>query len=110
MTNAEFNTLLENCEKYNTADEYIADFKTKAENHPEQQISTLINMIWKLHEDFNFTTVRKLSGLTQAGFSGKYKIAKRTIENWDGNKTQPALGFLLLLATDVVESKLQKAE
>lgn len=30
--------------------------------------------------------LRMLSGLSQQAFSDKYKIPKRTIENWEGGK------------------------
>lgn len=33
--------------------------------------------------------IRKLTGLSQAAFSEKYKIAKRNIENWETGKRKP---------------------
>ncbi len=32
--------------------------------------------------------IRKASGLTQAAFSAKYNIPKRSIENWEGGKSE----------------------
>ena len=36
--------------------------------------------------------LRMLSGLSQQAFSDKYKIPKRTIENWEGGKRNPSVG------------------
>ena len=41
--------------------------------------------------------LRELTGLSQQAFSEKYKIPKRTIENWEGGKrNQPEYVILLL--------------
>lgn len=47
--------------------------------------------------------IRALSGLTQQAFSEKYKIPKRTIENWEGGKRNPPEYVILLLERAVKE-------
>ena len=44
-----------------------------------------------------------LSGLSQQAFSDKYKIPKRTIENWEGGKRNPPEYVFLLLERAVKE-------
>ena len=41
--------------------------------------------------------LRELTGLTQAGFSEKYGIPKRSIENWEGEKREPPTYLIKLL-------------
>ena len=41
--------------------------------------------------------LRRISGLNQQSFSGKYKIPRRTLEDWEsGNRTPPEYVILLL--------------
>ena len=46
--------------------------------------------------------LRKKTGLTQAAFAEKYGIPKRTIENWEGEKSTPP-GYVLAMLTRLVE-------
>ena len=45
----------------------------------------------------NFRDIRELSGLTQKEFSDKYRIPKRTLENWEQGSRQPPEYILYLL-------------
>ena len=45
--------------------------------------------------------IRRLSGLSQLEFSGKYKIPKRTIENWENSVRQAPQYVIDLLRTQV---------
>lgn len=47
--------------------------------------------------------MRALLGLTQAAFSEKYKIPKRTIEDWEKEKRNPPEYVLYLLERAVKE-------
>lgn len=54
----------------------------------------------------NLTTIkaiRSYSKLTQAAFAEKYNIPKRSIENWEGGKTQAPEYLIQLLARVVKE-------
>ena len=50
--------------------------------------------------------IRKASGLTQAAFSEKYKIPKRSIENWESGKRECPEYVLDLLERAVKEDFL----
>ena len=50
-----------------------------------------------------FKEIRSFSGLSQQAFSEKYKIRKRTIENWEGGKRNPPEYVILLLERAVKE-------
>ena len=47
--------------------------------------------------------LRMLSGLSQQAFSDKYKIPKRSIENWEGGKRNPPEYVINLLERAVRE-------
>ena len=47
--------------------------------------------------------LRKHTGLTQAAFSQRYGIPKRTVENWEGGKNEPPEYVYKLLLRVVVE-------
>lgn len=47
--------------------------------------------------------IRSISQLSQQAFSEKYKIPKRTIENWEGGKRTPPEYVILLLERAVKE-------
>ena len=51
----------------------------------------------------NIKEIRFISGLSQQAFSEKYKIPKRTIENWEGGKRNPPEYVILLLERAVKE-------
>lgn len=51
----------------------------------------------------NMKEIRNLSGLTQAAFSKKYGIPKRTIEQWEGEKRNPPSYVLVMLERIVKE-------
>lgn len=45
--------------------------------------------------------IRKMTGLSQAKFAEKYSIPRRTIENWESEKTSPPPYVITLLETVV---------
>ena len=47
--------------------------------------------------------IRALTGLSQAKFSEKYEIPKRTIENWEGEQREPPAYVIKLLERVVKE-------
>ena len=51
----------------------------------------------------NIKEIRLISGLSQQAFSDKYKIPKRTIENWEGGKRNPPDYVVALLERVVLE-------
>lgn len=51
----------------------------------------------------NIKEIRLISGLSQQAFSDKYKIPKRTIENWEGGKRNPPDYVVALLERIVLE-------
>ena len=56
----------------------------------------------------NIKEMRKLLGLTQAAFSEKYKIPKRTIEDWESERRTPPV-YVLYLLERVVTDDYNKA-
>lgn len=53
--------------------------------------------------------LRMLSGLSQQAFSDKYKIPKRSIENWEGGKRNPP-EYVISLLERVVREDIKKIE
>lgn len=51
--------------------------------------------------------LRKLTGLSQKAFSEKYKIPKRSIENWEGGKRVPP-EYLVFLLERIVKEDIKK--
>lgn len=51
--------------------------------------------------------LRMLSGLSQKAFSDKYKIPKRSIENWEGGKRTPP-EYVISLLERVVREDIEK--
>lgn len=51
--------------------------------------------------------LRMLSGLSQKAFSDKYKIPKRSIENWEGGKRNPP-EYVISLLERVVREDIEK--
>lgn len=47
--------------------------------------------------------LRQISGLSRQSFSGKYKIPRRTLEDWEGGKRTPPEYVILLLERAVME-------
>lgn len=56
--------------------------------------------------------LRKITGLTQAEFSQKYRIKKRTLENWEGGqrKTPETIEYLLERLIELENYKEKKNE
>lgn len=53
--------------------------------------------------------LRMLSGLSQQAFSDKYKIPKRSIENWDSGKRTPP-EYVISLLERAVKEDIKKIE
>lgn len=53
--------------------------------------------------------IRKKAGLTQEAFSKKYGIPKRTIENWEGGKSNPP-DYVLQMLARIVDMDAENAE
>lgn len=53
--------------------------------------------------------IRKKTGLTQEAFSKKYGIPKRTIENWEGGKSNPP-DYVLKMLARIVDMDTENAE
>lgn len=53
--------------------------------------------------------IRGLTGLSQVKFCEKYNIPRRTLEDWESGKTNPA-EYLLSMLERVVRSDLREAE
>ena len=48
--------------------------------------------------------IRKATGMSQAAFSARYQIPKRTLENWEGGVNAPPAYVLAMLA-EIVEKR-----
>lgn len=53
--------------------------------------------------------LRILSGLSQQAFSDKYKIPKRSIENWESGKRTPP-EYVIILLERAVKEDIKKIE
>lgn len=53
--------------------------------------------------------LRTLSGLSQQAFSDKYKIPKRSIENWESGKRTPP-EYVISLLERAVKEDIKKIE
>mgnify|MGYP004453401525 FL=1 len=53
--------------------------------------------------------LRMLSGLSQQAFSDKYKIPKRSIENWESGKRTPP-EYVISLLERAVKEDIKKIE
>lgn len=53
--------------------------------------------------------IRSISGLSQQAFSDKYKIPKRSIENWESGKRTPP-EYVISLLERVVKEDIKKIE
>ena len=108
MTRQEFYRLRINAAECRSFDEYVFEVggSLPGEYYTEDGIAdkaiAALQIIWDLRENYNFSSIRKASGLTQKGFSAEYGIPLRTIEDWcTGSRTPPPY-LLDLLAADVI--------
>lgn len=53
--------------------------------------------------------IRKITGLSQQKFGDKYKIPKRTIENWESETSTPP-EYVILLLERAVKDDFNKTE
>ena len=65
---------------------------------------------WTLLQDYNFYTVRALSGLTQVEFAARYNIPLKTVQAWSlaqnsPNKRNIQPYMLDMLAVDVINER-----
>jgi putative transcriptional regulator len=56
-----------------------------------------------------FKEIRSFSGLSQQAFSDKYKIPKRSIENWESGKRTPP-EYVISLLERAVKEDIKKIE
>lgn len=110
MTRQEFHRLRINASECNNFEEYAfevggslpAEYYTE-DGYADKAVSVL-EIIWDLRDNYNFSAVRKASGLTQRSFSEAYGIPLRSIENWDASVSTPPPYLLDLLAADVISN------
>lgn len=53
--------------------------------------------------------LRELSGLTQKEFSEKFRIPKRSLENWEYGKSDPSPYIPYMIATILAQEKTLEA-
>lgn len=76
---------------------------------PEVDPGELVDT-WALLQDYNFTAVRAMSGLTQAEFAARYNIPLNTVQAWSlaqnsPNKRNIQPYMLDMLAVDVINER-----
>jgi hypothetical protein len=110
MTRQDFHRLRINATECNRFDEYVfeASGSLPGEYYTEDGIAdkavSVLEIIWGLRDNYNFSAVRKASGLTQRSFSEAYGIPLRSVENWDASVSTPPPYLLDLLAADVISN------
>lgn len=57
----------------------------------------------------NIKTLRRSTGLTQAAFSARYHIPRRTVENWESGVSQPPPYVVELLAYRIEKEKEEQS-
>lgn len=57
-----------------------------------------LTFIWEFSREPVFSTIRRLSKLSQAAFAASYPPPQRSIENWDTGMRTPPNHVLMLLA------------
>lgn len=102
MTKSTLHRLLESAAQCDTLENFIDTQKSGSISH------AVLEDVWTFGSGIDFRSLRKLSGLTQAKFSEKYGIPRRTIEEWD-RQTRTAPPYLLeFILCDVIEEKNSK--
>lgn len=111
MNKSTLHRLLLGAQDCATLDEYIAE---EGGSLPAEYYSPdgsaddaveLLEILWNLSRSLNFSSVRKLSGLTQRAFADEYSIPVRTIENWDAGMREPPQYVLELLLADIISAQ-----
>ena len=108
MTRQEFYRLRSCATECNNFDEYAFEVSGSlpGDYYTEDGIADkavdVLHIIWGLRNNYNFSAVRKASGLTQKCFSAEYGIPLRTIEDWCRGSRTPPPYLLDLLAADVI--------
>lgn len=92
MTFQEFDRLIKATSKYEVFSQFAAAegsaFLTKED----------ASFIWEFGRNPSFSTIRQLSGLSQAKFALAYPPKQRSLENWDTGKRTPSANLIPLLA------------
>lgn len=73
------------------------------ENVQDEEAFPLLEKIYNFANDYNFSHVRALSGLSQKRFALEYNIPVRSIENWDSGTNKAPNYVLELLFLNVIE-------
>ena len=72
-----------------TFPEYM-DRAKQLDFYDEDIVATgILFSIWLFSVDHSSTKIRDFTGLSQKEFCSKYNLPKRTVSNWDTNKTYP---------------------
>ena len=73
------------------------------ETIPDEEAFPILEKIYNFANDYNFSHVRALSGLSQRRFALEYNIPVRSIENWDSGTNKAPNYVLELLFLNVIE-------
>lgn len=102
MTDQQFNFCVQECTNYKTSAAYVSDLALSSiwggdpeDDPPAHLMDTLRSIYTAAHR-----TIREIveaSGLSQAAFSRRYCIPKRTVENWCSGVNDCPLYTRLLL-------------
>lgn len=52
----------------------------------------------------NIKELREITGLSQSEFASKYRIQKRTLQNWEQGVSNPPEYFIYLLSKDILKT------
>lgn len=94
FSDAQFSIFWQEAANYTDADTYISDMAlssmwgdVESAEIPQERINQL-RRIWNAYH-MDARQIRAASGLTQAAFSERFLIPKRTVGNWDTSVNAP---------------------
>lgn len=103
MNDAQFEACYTEAVTMNDKDAYLSDMALSSiwndaedADVPQERLDDL-GRIWDVAH-MSISDIRKSCGMTQAAFSQRCLIPKRTIENWESNVNTPPMYVKLLIA------------
>lgn len=93
MTYQDFTRLIGGARDCETEDQYITEAGGSVPADDIDEVLRILHYCWTYAQTQTPSTVRSLTGLSQAAFAREYNIPRRTIENWDSG-TNAAPGYV----------------
>ena len=106
MTDKQFYNAWIEIPSYTDRDAYISDVALSSmwEDDPESDVpQDRIDALGRMWDVYHMTMrdIRKASGMTQAAFSVRFLIPKRTVENWDEGANTPPDYVKIMISREI---------